>query len=127
MRKRSCHLQVKKEHLIAFSIPVHLRCFDKSLARHYAGVLVINAKKYGIWVRYLNSDEWDFCILKKVSHFRSNALIRLKLDGEIDAQVCQALCIFKRDFDAKAILDLNQIYWPRCGSPAQPLRERTAK
>src|SRR5581483_5351471 len=78
-------------------------------------------------MRYLNSDEWNLCLLKNLSNFRSDALIRLKLDGEIDAPLYQVFCVLQRNFDAVSIFDFNQIYWTRCGSPTQSLRERAAK
>src|SRR5690348_6917489 len=79
MRKRSGDFQVKKEHLVASSLPMRLRSFEKSLARHCAGTLIIDAKKHSTWMRYLDSDEWNFCVLKKLRYFRPNALICLKL------------------------------------------------
>lgn len=93
MRQRPGDLQVEKEHLITPSIPVRLRSLEKSLAGYCAGSLVIHAKKYSIRVRYFDSDEGDFCFLKKLSHLRSNALIRLKFDGEINAPAYQVLRI----------------------------------
>lgn len=78
-------------------------------------------------MRYLNGDEWNLCLLKNLSNFRSNALIRLKLNGEIDAPIYQVFCILQRNFNAISIFDFNQIYWPRCGSPAQSLCERATK
>jgi len=56
MRKRSGDFQVKKEHLVASSLPMRLRSFEKSLARHCAGTLIIDAKKHSTWMRYLDSD-----------------------------------------------------------------------
>ena len=112
MRKRSSNFQIKKEHLVAFSVPVCLRSFEKNLACDHACALVIHAEKYSIWMWNLKSDEWDLCVFKKVSHFRPNTLIRLKLDGEINARLYQMFCILECNFDTVSILDLNQIYWP---------------
>lgn len=127
MRERASDLEIEKKYLIAFSVPMLLRSFEKSLARNDTRTLIINSEKYGSWMRYFDRNERDLGVLEDVSHLRSNTFIRLKFDGKIDSRLHEVLRIFERRFDAVSILDLDQVYRAGCGSPAQSLRQRTTK
>lgn len=79
---------------------------------------------------YLSGKNATTAISREFGELRQlhpDALIRLKLNSEIDAAFYQVLCIFECNFDAEAILYFNQVYWPRRDGPTQSLCEGAAK
>jgi hypothetical protein len=125
--QRSGDVQIKRENLITLSTPVCLCGFEKGLACDHASALVIYAEKRRIRVWNLDGYKRDFRFLKKMRQPGSNALIRLKLDCQINALVDQLLRTAERRFDAVAILYLYEVDWPCGRSPAQSLYKRAAK